>query len=81
MLPNDEDKNFVPTFPNLVYKEFVVALALLAIILLFSVFINVPLLLKANPDFSLNPTKAPWYFAGIALQATRVAKCVKRGTG
>ena len=65
MLPNDEDKNFVPTFPNLVYKEFVVALALLAIILLFSVFINAPLLIKANPDFSLNPTKAPWYFAGI----------------
>jgi quinol-cytochrome oxidoreductase complex cytochrome b subunit len=65
MLPNDEEKNFVPTFPNLVYKEFVVALALLAIILIFSVFINAPLLIKANPDFSLNPTKAPWYFAGI----------------
>ena len=65
MLPNDEEKNFVPTFPNLVYKEFVVALALLAIILIFSVFSNAPLLTKANPDFSLNPTKAPWYFAGI----------------
>ncbi len=65
MLPNDEEKTFVPTFPNLVYKEFVVALALLAIILIFSVFINAPLLTKANPDFSLNPTKAPWYFAGI----------------
>ena len=65
MLPNDEEKNFVPTFPNLVYKEFVVALALLAVILIFSVFFNAPLLTKANPDFSLNPTKAPWYFAGI----------------
>jgi quinol-cytochrome oxidoreductase complex cytochrome b subunit len=65
MLPNSEQKNFVPTFPNLVYKEFVVALALLAIILIFSVFFSAPLLTKANPDFSLNPTKAPWYFAGI----------------
>ena len=33
--------------------------------LVFSVFLNAPLLSKANPDFSLNPTKAPWYFAGI----------------
>ena len=59
------EKKFRPTFPDLVYKEFVVALALIAVILLFSVFFNAPLLTKANPDFSLNPTKAPWYFAGI----------------
>ena len=66
ILPNNNDqKNYVPTYPNLVYKEFVVALALLAVILVFSVFLNAPLLSKANPDFSLNPTKAPWYFAGI----------------
>jgi quinol-cytochrome oxidoreductase complex cytochrome b subunit len=66
ILPNNSDeKNIVPTYPNLVYKEFVVALALIAVILTFSVFFNAPLLTKANPDFSLNPTKAPWYFAGI----------------
>lgn len=66
ILPNNiEERNFVPTYPNLVYKEFVVALALIAVILVFSVFFNAPLLNKANPDFSLNPTKAPWYFAGI----------------
>jgi hypothetical protein len=35
------------------------------VILLFSVFFNAPLLAKANPDVSINPTKAPWYFAGI----------------
>lgn len=62
---NDNENNFIPTYPNLVYKEFVVALALIAVILTFSVFFNAPLLTKANPDFSLNPTKAPWYFAGI----------------
>jgi len=66
ILPNkDEGKKTVPTFPNLVYKEFVVALALIAVILTFSLFFSAPLLTKANPDFSLNPTKAPWYFAGI----------------
>jgi quinol-cytochrome oxidoreductase complex cytochrome b subunit len=66
ILPNNSDeKNIVPTYPNLVYKEFIVSLALIALILVFSVFFNAPLLTKANPDFSLNPTKAPWYFAGI----------------
>ena len=55
----------VPTFPNLVYKEGVVALVLIAVILTFAVFFNAPLLERANPAYSLNPTKAPWYFAGI----------------
>jgi hypothetical protein len=57
--------SIVPTYPNLVYREFIVALALIAVVLVFAVFLNAPLLSKANPDFSLNPTKAPWYFAGI----------------
>jgi quinol-cytochrome oxidoreductase complex cytochrome b subunit len=55
----------VPTFPNLVYKEGVVAQVLIAVILTFAVFLNAPLLERANPAYSLNPTKAPWYFAGI----------------
>lgn len=66
ILPNSNNSNSVlPTYPNLVYREFIVALALIAVVLVFSVFLNAPLLAKANPDFSLNPTKAPWYFAGI----------------
>jgi len=60
-----EAKSLIQTYPNLVYREFVVALVLIAVVLVFSVFLNAPLLSKANPDFSLNPTKAPWYFAGI----------------
>lgn len=62
---NSEEKKTVPTYPNLVYKEGVVALVLIAVILVFAVFGNAPLLDKANPGYSLNPTKAPWYFAGI----------------
>ena len=62
---SNEPKKMVPTYPNLVYKEGVVALTLIAIILVFAVFFNAPLLERANPGFSLNPTKAPWYFAGI----------------
>jgi quinol-cytochrome oxidoreductase complex cytochrome b subunit len=62
---NSDEKISVPTYPNLVYKEGVVALVLIAVILVFAVFANAPLLEKANPNYSLNPTKAPWYFAGI----------------
>lgn len=66
ILPKSNEVNEnIPTYPNLVYKEFIVALALIAVVLVFSVFLNAPLLSKANPDVSLNPTKAPWYFAGI----------------
>ena len=63
--PNSDSGNVIPTYPNLVQREFVVALVLIAVIMFFSTIFNAPLLSKANPDFSLNPTKAPWYFAGI----------------
>lgn len=66
IVPNDmKEKKVVPSYPNLVYKEGVVALVLIALILTFAVFANAPLLDVANPNYSLNPTKAPWYFAGI----------------
>lgn len=55
----------VPTIPNLILREIVVALVLMAGIMLISVFFNAPLEAKANPGLSPNPTKAPWYFAGI----------------
>jgi len=43
----------------------VVALVLIALILMISVFFNAPLESKANPGLSPNPTKAPWYFMGF----------------
>jgi quinol-cytochrome oxidoreductase complex cytochrome b subunit len=60
-----EDPVMVPTMPNLVFKEFIVALVLIAVLFTFSALFNAPLLEKANPSYSLNPTKAPWYFAGV----------------
>ena len=38
---------------------------LIALILLLSVLFSAPLEAKANPGLSPNPTKAPWYFAGL----------------
>ncbi len=59
-----EDKK-VPSIPNLILREIVVALVLIAGIMVISLFFNAPLGAKANPGLSPNPTKAPWYFAGV----------------
>jgi quinol-cytochrome oxidoreductase complex cytochrome b subunit len=55
----------VPTIPNLILRELVVAAVLIAFIMLISVVYDAPLGAEANPGFSPNPTKAPWYFAGF----------------
>jgi quinol-cytochrome oxidoreductase complex cytochrome b subunit len=65
-LPIDErDSIRVPANPNLIFKEMVVGLVLMAFLLLLSALYNAPLLERANPSLSLNPAKAPWYFMGI----------------
>jgi quinol-cytochrome oxidoreductase complex cytochrome b subunit len=53
------------TIPDLILRETVVALVLIAFILIFSILFNAPMEGKANPGLSPNPTKAPWYFSGI----------------
>ena len=59
------EEPMVDTQPNLVAREFVVALALLAFLLVLSVLLDAPLRERANPSFSPNPAKAPWYFLGL----------------
>ncbi|MCP4400144.1 MAG: cytochrome bc complex cytochrome b subunit [bacterium] len=61
----DTANRYVPTIPNLVLRELVVALVLIACILVFSLIFDASLGEKANPGLSPNPTKAPWYFMGI----------------
>jgi len=60
-----ESPERVHTIPHLVTKELAVALALVAAIFAFSVFVNAPLQEMANPGMSPNPAKAPWYFLGF----------------
>jgi len=62
---NNSETKMVTTIPHLVAKEFVAALVLISLILLLALFFDAPLLDKANPNFSPNPSKAPWYFMGI----------------
>jgi quinol-cytochrome oxidoreductase complex cytochrome b subunit len=62
--PPDPPKR-VPTLPDLLLRETVVAMALVAGIMLLAIFFDAPLDDPANPGLSPNPTKAPWYFAGL----------------
>ncbi|MGH9284152.1 MAG: menaquinol-cytochrome c reductase cytochrome b subunit, partial [Acidimicrobiales bacterium] len=55
----------VHTWPHLLVVEFVAALAMTAFLLVFSVYVNAPLLGMANFNLTPNPSKAPWYFLGL----------------
>jgi len=55
----------VHVWPHLLGPEFVAALACTAFTLVFSVFVNAPLLELANANQTPNPSKAPWYFLGL----------------
>ncbi len=62
---NDTDLKLTDSYPHLVNRELVTALVLLAFVLVFSLLFDAPLQQKANPAFSPNPAKSPWYFQGI----------------
>jgi menaquinol-cytochrome c reductase cytochrome b/c subunit len=55
----------VSVWPHLLAIEFVALLVVLAGLILFSVFVNAPLLELANFNEQPNPSKAPWYFLGL----------------
>jgi menaquinol-cytochrome c reductase cytochrome b/c subunit len=55
----------VHTWPHLLVAEFVAALVMTAFLLVFSAFVNAPLLSLANFNLTPNPSKAPWYFLGL----------------
>jgi menaquinol-cytochrome c reductase cytochrome b/c subunit len=55
----------VHVWPHLLVGEFAAALGLTAFLLIFSAIVNAPLLSMANPNFTPNPSKAPWYFLGL----------------
>ena len=55
----------VHVWPHLLIVEFVAALAITAFTVIFSIFVNAPLLELANFNETPNPSKAPWYFLGL----------------
>ncbi len=55
----------VHVWPHLLVLEFVASLVAMAFTLIFSIFVNAPLLELANFNETPNPSKAPWYFLGL----------------
>jgi hypothetical protein len=55
----------VNVWPHLLAIEFVALMVVLAGLIVFSIFVNAPLLEFANFNEQPNPSKAPWYFLGL----------------
>lgn len=52
-------------WPYLVRIEFLVAVIVTVILFVWSILLNAPLEEPANPNLTMNPSKAPWYFLGL----------------
>jgi quinol-cytochrome oxidoreductase complex cytochrome b subunit len=59
--PNDE----VFAWPHLLYRELLVALAVIVVLHIISLVFMAPLEEIADPTRTPNPAKAPWYFLGL----------------
>jgi hypothetical protein len=58
-----EDK--IHSWPYLVRKEFLVAIVVYVLLIIWSILLDAPLEEFANPTVTPNPAKAPWYFLGL----------------
>jgi hypothetical protein len=55
----------VHTWPYLMRMEFLVAIIITVILMVWSLTLNAPLEEPSNPNVTMNPAKAPWYFLGL----------------
>ena len=55
----------VHTWPHLVRAEFLCALLVIVLLIVWSRRVDAPLEEPANPTRTPNPSKAPWYFLGL----------------
>ena len=55
----------LPVYPGLLFKEFLATLACLLVLAWLGLLVEAPLDVPADPEFTPNPAKAPWYFIGI----------------
>lgn len=52
-------------WPYLIRVEFLAAVIVTVILFVWSILLNAPLEEPANPNLTMNPSKAPWYFLGL----------------
>jgi quinol-cytochrome oxidoreductase complex cytochrome b subunit len=62
---DDSQDEMIVSFPEFVFKEFIAAVAMTVFLLIVSITLDAPLLNRANPGMTPNPSKAPWYFLGL----------------
>jgi len=55
----------VQVWPYLLRIEFLAAVVVTVILMIWSITLNAPLEEPANPNLTMNPAKAPWYFLGL----------------
>jgi cytochrome b/b6/petD-like protein len=55
----------VHVWPFLLRVEFLAAIIVTAILMVWSISLNAPLEEPSNPNVTMNPAKAPWYFLGL----------------
>ena len=63
--PRRERESEVLVWPDLVFIEFISAVIFSIALLVLSAMVNAPLLNRADPDTTPNPSKAPWYFLNL----------------
>ena len=64
-LANNKKTEKVFSWPDLVAKEFIAAILVTVVLLVYSYYVDAPLRELANPGEPENPAKAPWYFLGL----------------
>jgi len=52
-------------WPYLVRIEFLATVIVTVVLFIWSITLNAPLEEPANPNLTMNPSKAPWYFLGL----------------
>ncbi|NUN02672.1 MAG: cytochrome C, partial [Bryobacteraceae bacterium] len=52
-------------WPYLLRVEFLAAIIVTLVLMIWSITLNAPLEEPANPNHTMNPSKAPWYFVGL----------------
>ena len=55
----------VQVWPHLLKREFLAAVIVTALMIVWSIVLDAPLEEPANPNLTMNPSKAPWYFLGL----------------
>ena len=52
-------------WPDLVIKELLAAIGIIVLLIIWALLVDAPLRAEADPSWTENPAKAPWYFLGL----------------